>query len=561
MMNSISRLSLSLLLAFPGLTVAAETLDCAALANSAGAEPEGWAEQCGFVAPTAAAVTPAAVTDTGFTVDVRGDGAAVPPRAANSLYSFVLNNFPSQTLRGVSNPQLFALDFTPDGGTLYGVTSSTATANPNTLGTVNQTTGAFTVIAGLSGLAGTVAENATGLTIHPVTGEAFLSTFETGAGRLYSLNLATGAATLIGSTGTTNIFIDIAMNCDGQLFAHSITDDALYSMNPSTGAATLIGTHGLAANFAQGMDFDNDTGTLYAFIYTGAGTNQFGTFNLATGAFTALATNNPLGEFEGAIPTQCPAPVIEVTPASIDFGNVNVGSTSTAQPFTVSNTGSASGEISAINFSGPFARAADAGTCPTVAFTLGDGESCTVNAVFQPVAAGAASGGASIALGGGSTQAAPSGVMGPGVAFTGNGVALPNIGVAPTSLSFGNVPVGTTSPAQFVTFSNTGGSAGNVDSLAFTGGFARSGGTCGTPPFALAAGASCTVGITFTAAVAGAGAGTLTANAGGSVLTVTLSATGSVPAPAFIPVNGGWAMALMVALIGLLAGLAVMRRQ
>lgn len=53
------------------------------------------------------------------------------------------------------------------------------------------------------------------------------------------------------------------------------------------------------------MDFDNASGTLYAFIYEGGGTNRFGSFDLATGAFTTLIQDNPLGEYEGAIPTQC----------------------------------------------------------------------------------------------------------------------------------------------------------------------------------------------------------------------------------------------------------------
>lgn len=552
-MNKISRLAASLLLALPGLSLAAEALDCAALAISAEAEPAGWSEQCGFVAPTAAAVSPSAVTDTGFTIDVRGDG-----RPANTLYSFTLNNFPAQAPRGATNPSVFGMDFTPDGGTLYGVTGSTAASNPSTLGTINQSTGAFTAIAALGGVPAT--QSASGLTIHPVTGEAYLSTFGDAASRLYSLNLATGAATLIGSM-SANIFIDIAMNCDGQLYAHSITDDALYAVNPATGASSLIGLHGLPANFAQGMDFDNDTGELYAFIYTGGGTNRFGTFNLATGAFTTLVQDNPLGEFEGAIPTQCAGPVIEVAPTSLGFGDVNVGATSAAQSFTVSNSGNAIGDISSIEFSGPFARAAAPGTCPTASFSLAGGESCTVNAVFQPVAAGAAAGSATVLLGLPPSAVPSGGPAGPSVTLGGNGLAVADIGVSPTSLSFGNVPVGSTSAAQFVTFSNTGGGAGSVDSLLFTGGFARLGGTCGAVPFALNAGQSCTVGIAFTAASTGAVNGTLTANAGATVLTVTLSASGALPPPAFIPVDSPWALALLAILMTLLAGVFVVRRQ
>jgi hypothetical protein len=55
------------------------------------------------------------------------------------------------------------------------------------------------------------------------------------------------------------------------------------------------------------MDFDNDTGVLYAWTYQGGGTNRFGTINLATGALTTLSSSNPIGEWEGAVRTSCGA--------------------------------------------------------------------------------------------------------------------------------------------------------------------------------------------------------------------------------------------------------------
>ncbi len=51
------------------------------------------------------------------------------------------------------------------------------------------------------------------------------------------------------------------------------------------------------------MDFDNQDGTLYIFLYQGSGANIYGTVNLTTGAVTPLATTNPTGEFEGATQT------------------------------------------------------------------------------------------------------------------------------------------------------------------------------------------------------------------------------------------------------------------
>ena len=101
----------------------------------------------------------------------------------------------------------------------------------------------------------------------------------------------------------SGIMIDIAVNPAGVMYGHDIFTDSIYTINTSTGAATLVGPTGYAANFAQGMDFDNEDGTLYIFLYIGTGVNHYGTVNLATGAVTALATTNPTGEFEGATQT------------------------------------------------------------------------------------------------------------------------------------------------------------------------------------------------------------------------------------------------------------------
>ena len=334
-MSNIRTLAIGVAMALISSSVAAQ-VDCAALANSAGAEPTGYATACmpGATASPQAFSNPRAPTDTAFTIDIRGQA----PRPANTLYSFILNAFSTQTSIGATNPQIFAMDFDPGNTTLFGVTGNAAAPNPSTLGTISTTTGAFTPVAAVTGL--TAGDNTTGLTIHPVTGAAFLSAAggTPSSSRLYSLNLTTGAATLIGQmTGAPadTIVIDIAMNCSGQLIAHEIATDSFYNVNVATGAMTLIGPHGLAANFAQGMDFDNQDGTLYAFIYTGAGTNRFGTVNLTTGAFTTQAQDNPLGEFEGAVRNACPAgatpPQFGFTPAPgstvTATGGTTVGST------------------------------------------------------------------------------------------------------------------------------------------------------------------------------------------------------------------------------------------
>ena len=107
------------------------------------------------------------------------------------------------------------------------------------------------------------------------------------------------------------------------------------------------------------------------------------------------------------------------------------------------------------------------------------------------------------------------------------GLAPP--GVSPSSLSFGNQVVGTTSPAKTVTLKNTGTATIKISSIKPTGDFAISANTCGA---ALAGKKSCNVSITFTPMALGKLTGTLTFtdDAVNSPQTVPLSGTGVEPA-------------------------------
>jgi len=92
-------------------------------------------------------------------------------------------------------------------------------------------------------------------------------------------------------------------------------------------------------------------------------------------------------------------------------------------------------------------------------------------------------------------------------------------------LAFGNVVAGTTSAAQTLTLQNYGGAGATAIAVVVTAPFARAGGTCGTT---LAAGATCTINVTFTpaSAVASTGTATVTASVVVEGSPVTLSGTG-----------------------------------
>jgi len=113
----------------------------------------------------------------------------------------------------------------------------------------------------------------------------------------------------------------------------------------------------------------------------------------------------------------------------------------------------------------------------------------------------------------------------------------PVASIAPGSVVFGNQTINTTSAAQIVTLTNTGNAALSIAGITVTetnaGDFAQTN-ACGS---SVAAGANCTIAVTFTSTATGARTGTLTVtdnNNGmaGSTQTVSLSGTGtSVPAP------------------------------
>jgi hypothetical protein len=99
----------------------------------------------------------------------------------------------------------------------------------------------------------------------------------------------------------------------------------------------------------------------------------------------------------------------------------------------------------------------------------------------------------------------------------------PAVALSTISLSFGSQMVSSTSGEQSVTLTNSGDATLNV-SIAATGDFAETN-TCGT---GVAAGANCTISVTFTPTAGGNQTGTLSINdnAAGSPQTVALTGTG-----------------------------------
>ncbi len=114
-----------------------------------------------------------------------------------------------------------------------------------------------------------------------------------GDNQLWAINIGAGTGTLIGAISgggiaAGGIIIAIAVSPDGLMYGVEIIDDVLVAIDKTSGAGSVIGALGVNANFAQDMDFDASTGTLYWAGYLGGGNSQMFTVDLSTGAATSI---------------------------------------------------------------------------------------------------------------------------------------------------------------------------------------------------------------------------------------------------------------------------------
>jgi len=202
----------------------------------------------------------------------------------NTLIRFPVDAPAPNIISANANFDGFAMDFNGDGSVLYGITYVAGAPASQQFGTIDTTTGNFTAIGN---------PNATEANWGGLSWDATTNTMYAMAGaNLYTINLATGAATLVApfSGGPAGmLMIDIAVHpTTGQMYGNDIATDQLLSIDKATGAVTIIGPTGFATNFAQGMDFDPATGILYATLYTGGGTGSYASIDLTTGAATRI---------------------------------------------------------------------------------------------------------------------------------------------------------------------------------------------------------------------------------------------------------------------------------
>jgi hypothetical protein len=250
-------------------------------------------------------------------------------------------------------------------------------------------------------------------------------------------------------------------------------------------------------------------------------------FALAALAFLAGCQGFSSGKSPQTPDNNSPQGDLSAAPSTVTFGNVEIGSSQSLSD-TVTNTGSADVTITQATFTGSGFTTSGL----NLPLTLSAGQSATFDVVFSAQSAGSAS--ATLALVNDGTSSPLN------IALSGTGVAAGSLGATPTSLTFGNVQVGT-GETETETVTNSGGSnltitQASASSAAFTY-------TGLTLPLTLAPNQSSTFGVVFNPTAAGTSNGTLslTVDGSSSSVDIALSGTGTAAATgatlAAIPVS------------------------
>ena len=131
---------------------------------------------------------------------------------------------------------------------------------------------------------------------------------------------------------------------------------------------------------------------------------------------------------------------VTLAPASVNFGNQNVGTTSASQTLTLTNSQTTAATGLSISFTG--ADATDFAETDNCGTSLAANSSCSINVTFTPGATGSRSATLSVTDSAGTQTSS----------LTGTGVGT--VTLTPASLTYSNQNVGTTSSPQALTRTN-----------------------------------------------------------------------------------------------------------
>ena len=215
------------------------------------------------------------------------------------------------------------------------------------------------------------------------------------------------------------------------------------------------------------------TGEIYVAGYTSS-------TSLPEIAGGAIATNPGGGgsgyvaRIDSTLAAVATSPDINVTPVSHDYGAILVGNSSPALEVTITNTGTATLNVSDIVLADIANYSLDLGggsnACNATSFALAAGANCTVSVNFIPSVAGGLNTSLTI-----TSDDPDEATVTVDLTGTGSSATEPDVNVTPATHDYGSVETGTTSTAVIVNIANNGSadlmvsniSIGGVDATEF----------------------------------------------------------------------------------------------
>jgi hypothetical protein len=210
-------------------------------------------------------------------------------------------------------------------------------------------------------------------------------------------------------------------------------------------------------------------------------------------------------------------PNASLSTGTLAFGKQVIDTTSVSQDVTFTNNGGGPLTITSIVASGDYSAFSN---CPAA---LDAGQSCTIVVSFTPSVYGPDNGTLTVTdddLGVNGTLQT--------VSLTGTGMAVTTLSLTPTTLSFGNQALATTSAVKKVTVKNSGTGQLTFSNITITGADLGDFAQTSTCTGSFAPGKTCTISVTFTPSATGTRRASLelTDDAQGSPQAVPLSGTG-----------------------------------
>lgn len=224
--------------------------------------------------------------------------------------------------------------------------------------------------------------------------------------------------------------------------------------------------------------------------------------------------------------TATSSPTLGFSPASISFGNQAFGTSSASVPVTVTNTGGSAVSISSIVVTGNNTFAfPESNNCPS---SLAAGNKCTINVSFAPSASGSFS----------AAVVVTSNASGSPMSINLSGAGIAPVTLSASSITFGLVLTGSSKTANPIKLTNQMSVPLTGINVAVSGAAFSQTNTCG---ISLAAGAQCTVSITFAPTATGTQTGSvsITDSAANSPQTISLQGSGLLPV-SFAPASLGF---------------------